>query len=144
MEVIDWVISLGVTIATALGTIIMIASRFIKQLAEKQKIILNSEVFNNLVGLVAEAEEFLELTGEQKKAWVIEKSEEFAKTLGIEFDAEIVSQKIEALIDMTKIVNTEITPREQRMIENSDEPITQVDTSLSIVETLVEAIKETE
>lgn len=54
---------------------------------------------------VALAEEIVNFKGKDKKEWVVTKVNQAAIDAGIQFDADVVSQLIEEVVNLTKIVN---------------------------------------
>lgn len=103
MESIEFVI----TVLSSLCALIAMAvklCRIIAALADEKKY---SELFEIISAAMIEAEEIAALSGEEKKARVIEAAEAAADELGIHsFDAERISDLIEAVIKITKKVNS--------------------------------------
>ena len=100
MEWYEISISILTGLITAIPLVIKLVEFVQKAIKEKN--------WNNLLKLVmnlmAEAESKFE-NGADKKAWVLSAVEASAKTINYEIDLEQISQLIDSLCDMTKLVN---------------------------------------
>lgn len=102
MEKLEFVIAL----LSSLAAIIALAAKLWQTLTS----LINEKKYAQLFDLVSdaiiEAEAIYSLSGEEKKARVMETAQKAADALGIEgFDAERISALIETIIEVTKKVN---------------------------------------
>ena len=58
------------------------------------------------------AESFANYSGEEKKEYVITKVNQFAIENGIKFDLQMVTEKIEEMIELSKKVNSDAEDKE--------------------------------
>lgn len=105
------------TIATAVGLLITTLTfllKFIKS-AKAKKIAENIIAIGNaIIPYVEQAETFVNYSGAEKKEFVMTKANQFAINNDIDFDAGLVSTKIEELVKLSKEVNS----REKNNIQN--------------------------
>jgi hypothetical protein len=103
-------------VCTGLGFIITILT-FIIKLSKNTKVRQNAEklllVTNQISTFVREAEAFVNYTGVEKKNYVLTKMNQFSIDNNIKYDQEYVSNKIEDIIDTTKIVNNSANSKSQ-------------------------------
>ena len=94
--------------ATAVGLAIMtitFLSKFIKS-ARAKKIAENVvKIGNILLPYIEQAEKFVSFTGEEKKAYVMTKANQYAIENGIKFETEKISAKIDEIVALCKEVN---------------------------------------
>lgn len=105
MEKIEILLSIS---ATAFGfalTTIIFLSKFINS-ARAKKVAENVvKIGNILLPYIEQAEKFVSFTGEEKKAYVMTKANQFAIENGIKFEAEKTSAKIDEIVALCKEVN---------------------------------------
>lgn len=105
MENLQVILSL---VATALGLLIStltFLTKFLKN-AKAKKLAENIiKIGNAVLPIIEKAETFLNYTGEEKKNYVMTEAAKYAISQGIRFDDELVSDKIEELVELTKAVN---------------------------------------
>lgn len=96
-------------IGTCLGIIITILT-FIIKMSKNTKVRKKAEklllLTNQINTFVKEAEGFTNYSGSEKKNYVLTKMNQFSIDNKIKYDEDYVSNKIEELIDTTKVVNT--------------------------------------
>lgn len=105
MENFELIVSL---IGTAAGLFIACVSFLIKMIHSIKKRKNENEqttLLDAVAPIVELAETFTNYSGEEKKEYVLTKVNQFAIENGIKFDAELVSEKIERLIELSKQVN---------------------------------------
>lgn len=97
------------TIATAIGLLITTLTfllKFIKS-AKAKKIAENIiSIGNAIIPYIEQAELFANYSGAEKKEYVMTKANQFAIKNSINFDANLVSEKIEELVKLSKEVNS--------------------------------------
>ena len=122
MEKIEILLSIS---ATAFGfaiTTITFLSKFIKS-ARAKKVAENVvKIGNILLPYIEQAEKFVSFTGEEKKAYVMTKTNQFAIENGIKFEAEKTSAKIDEIVSLCKEVNVKDS------LENSVDKVTFTET----------------
>lgn len=95
-------------IGTGLGILITILT-FIIKMSKNTKVRKNAEklllITNKIASFVKEAEGFNNYTGLEKKNYVLTKMNQFSIDNKIKYDEDYISNKIEELIETTKIVN---------------------------------------
>jgi len=107
------------TIATAVGflvTTLTFLLKFIKN-AKAKKIAENVITIGNaIIPYIEQAESFINYSGAEKKEFVMTKANQFAINNGIDFDAGLVSAKIEELVKLSKEVNSRDKDKEQKAL----------------------------
>lgn len=105
MEKLEIILSLAGAALGLLMTAVTFLAKFIKS-AKGKKIAEQTIVIGNAVlPYIKQAESFLNYTGKEKKEYVITKANQFAIEQGIDFNSELVGEKIEELVALTKDVN---------------------------------------
>jgi len=105
MENIETILSIAGAALGLLITAVTFISKFINAAKAKKAAEGAAKVGAALVDIIKEAEKFTCFTGEQKKAYAIDKAIEYAASAGVDFDLSAVSADIERLIGLTKAVN---------------------------------------
>ena len=102
MERLEFVIALLSSLSAIIALAVKLWQTFSSLINEKKY----AQLFDLVSEAIIEAEAISSLSGEEKKARVMETAEKAADALGIEhFDAERISYLIETIIDITKKVN---------------------------------------
>lgn len=105
IENLELFLSLAGTILSLVIACIIFIIKIIK-IVKSKKQIMNSALLEEAVPQLMEiAEQFLNYSGEEKKEFVMTKINQFAIENGLKFEADIISNKIEELISLTKKVN---------------------------------------
>ena len=96
-------------LGTFLGFLISILTLILK-LSKNKKVRKTAEqmliITDQLHNFIVEAEQFKNYTGNEKKNYVLTKLNQFSIENGIKFSSELISEKIEEIISLTKNVNT--------------------------------------
>lgn len=100
------IISLGAPMLGFLSTTIIVLKKYVKNNKLRKALEKSEEIINKIIPCVAEAENHLNYSGEEKKEYVMTKINQYAIENGITFDKEVISTKIEELIELSKKVNT--------------------------------------
>lgn len=110
MEKIEILLSIAATAVGLAITTITFLSKFIKS-ARAKKVAENVvKIGNILLPYIEQAEKFVSFTGEEKKAYVMTKANQFAIENGIKFEAEKTSAKIDEIVALCKEVNVKSAP----------------------------------
>ena len=108
-------------LGTALGILITILT-FIIKLSKNTKVRKNAEklllLTNQIATYVKEAEGFSNYTGVEKKNYVLTKMNQFSIDNNVKYNEEYISNKIEELIDTTKVVNS--NKANEAVVNNKD------------------------
>lgn len=100
MEWLEWVRSILLALAVAIPLVVKLVEYIVKAVKEKN--------WNNLVKLVLnfmeEAEQKFD-DGASRKEWVLAMVEASSKTVNYDIDMQVVSDLIDDLCDMSKVVN---------------------------------------
>lgn len=105
MENFELIITLTGTALSLFITCIVFVIRLIKTWRDK-KSFLNDLVLQEAIAPLMElAEKYLNYSGDEKKQFVLTKLNQFALENKIKFNAELISNKIEQLIELSKQVN---------------------------------------
>ncbi len=105
MEKFELILSMSATIIGLIITTITFLSKFVKS-AKAKKVAENIvEIGNAILPYIEEAEKLIAFSGEEKKAYVMTKANQFAIENNIKFDANKTSEKIDELIALTNRVN---------------------------------------
>lgn len=105
MEKLTLVLS---TAGTILGLLLMILATTCKWIknSKAKKIAENIiKIGNFILPYIEEAEKFVAFTGEEKKAYVMTKANQYAIDNKIEFDEAKTSAKIDEIVALCKVVN---------------------------------------
>lgn len=105
MENLEVILSLAGTILSLLAASVTFFVKLIRSVRARVKEKGETALLEVVAPLVEMAEELETCSGAEKKEYVLTKVKEYAKENGIEFDAEKVSEKIEALVKFSKQVN---------------------------------------
>ena len=97
-------VSLG-TAVSFLVTALTFILKFIQSAKAKRVAEQTIKIGNAVLPYIKQAEEFIHYSGTEKKEFVMTKANQFAIEQGIPFNFEIVSQKVEELVKLTKEVN---------------------------------------
>ncbi len=73
---------------------------------------------NFILPYIEEAETFISFTGEEKKAYVMTKANQYAIDNGIKFNEEETSAKIDELVALCKVVNVNTTREKNQKSQN--------------------------
>ena len=84
----------------------------------------STAISNAVLPIICEAEKLSNFTGLEKKAYVMTKATQFALSNKIRFDEEMVSQKIEELINLTRQVNCQC-PKKKSQVEKEMRQMTK-------------------
>jgi len=105
MQNITAIISITCTAAGFLATAITFIARFVKSTKERKKAQDLAKLCDALMPFIARAESFLNYTGLEKKEFVMTKANQFAIDNKITFNNNLVNEKIEELVRLTREVN---------------------------------------
>ena len=106
MENLELIITLAGTTFSLLITCAIFIIKLIKTWRDKKTFLDNLILEEAITPLMEMAEKFLNYSGEEKKEFVLTKINQFALENKLYFNAEIISDKIEKLIELSKQVNT--------------------------------------
>jgi len=105
MENLEIILSLiGTTLGLAI-TVLTFIIRSVRNSKVKKSLEQAVKIGNAVLPFVREAEKFTSFSGAEKKAYVMTKANQFAIQNKILFSEELVSQKVEELVELTKQVN---------------------------------------
>ena len=105
MENMEYILSLVGTTLSCVAALLTLGVKFIKAIKEMKSLMSREKIAEKLPELITEAEKFIEYSGKEKKAYVLDKISKYAKSAGIEADLQFVSEKIEELIKLSRQVN---------------------------------------
>ncbi len=105
MENIQLILSMLVTIIGFFISTITFLSKYIKNANAKKKLSSMVRLGEALIPFIEEAEKFVNYSGSEKKTYVITRMRDFALNNKMKFDYEQVNDKIEELVELSKIVN---------------------------------------
>lgn len=106
MENLHIILSVGGAAVGLLFSTIIFVVKFRLAMREKDATAQHLTVRDALLGLIGEAEKLATLTGEQKKAYVVAKINDFIAQNGFSVDADAISRAIDEIVALTKSVNT--------------------------------------
>lgn len=95
-------------LAPALGflcTTVVFLQKFVKNKKLKKILEKTEQITKEIIPCITEAEMFTNFTGEEKKRFVMTKLNQFAIENNLRFNQEKISNQIEDLIQLTKLVN---------------------------------------
>lgn len=95
-------------LAPALGllcTTVVFLQKFVKNKKLKRVLEKTEQITKEIIPCITEAEKLTNFTGEEKKKLVMTKLNQFAIDNQLKFDQEKISNQIENLIKLTKVVN---------------------------------------
>lgn len=98
-----------ITIASAgIGLLVTITGFLIplvKNVKAKNKLMALNQLGTLLKSLIAEAEQFVNFTGEEKKEYVLTKANRYALNNKLPFDESAIDDEIEKMVKLSKNVN---------------------------------------
>lgn len=101
-EIIQYTVSVLIGIATAIPLIVALVKFVKKSVREKNW----GALMSLLSSLISEAEGLFS-TGAERKVWVMQMIKASAAALHYEYDEDSISDLIDALVAMTKVVNVD-------------------------------------
>lgn len=105
MENFELMITLAGTAFSLLITCVVFVIRLIKIWRDKKSFLDDLVLQEAIMPLMELAEKYLNYSGDEKKQFVLTKLNQFALENKIKFNAELISNKIEQLIELSKQVN---------------------------------------
>jgi hypothetical protein len=105
MENIELILSSSSAAAGLLATSITFLVKFIKNAKAKKAAENVIKICEAVVPFIEEAEKFAGYGGAEKKEYVLTKANQFAIDNDIPFNSELVGEKIEAFVELSKTVN---------------------------------------
>lgn len=106
MENLSLILSTAVTAAGLLVSTLTFLLKFIKS-SKARKLAENVIAIGNaVIPYIEQAELFTNYSGTEKKEYVLTKANQFAINHGIKFDKNLISEKIEELVNLSKEVNS--------------------------------------
>ena len=102
MENMEYILSLVGTTLSCVAALLTLGVKFIKAIKEMKSLMSREKIAEKLPELITEAEKFIEYSGKEKKAYVLDKISEYAKSAGIEADLQFVSEKIDKIVAASK------------------------------------------
>lgn len=105
MEHLEWILSIAGTVLSLVILCISFLIKLLQSIRARKKEQEQTTLLDAVAPIVELAENFIGYSGAEKKEYVMTKVNQFAIENGIEFNSELVSQKIEELIDLSKHVN---------------------------------------
>lgn len=126
------IISLGAPLLGFFSTTIIILKKYVKNSKLRKALEKSEEILNKIIPCVAEAENHLNFSGEEKKEYVMTKINQYAIENNITFDGEVISGKIEELIELSKKVNTNCTDIDNNNGTQTSNPNKTEDIALAI------------
>lgn len=106
MENLELILSLASATLGLLLTTATFLAKFIKNAKLKKVAMQTIEICNTLMPFIEQAETFVNYSGAEKKEFVMTKANQYALEHNIKFNKELVSAKIEELINLSKNVNS--------------------------------------
>lgn len=113
MEKLSLMLSVAGTVLGLLITTLTATCKWVKN--SKAKTVAENiiKISNFILPYIEKAETFISFTGEEKKAYVMTKANQYAIDNGIKFDEEQISSKIDELVALSKLVNANDTKEGQ-------------------------------
>ncbi len=105
MENTEIILSISSAALGLLITTVTFLSRFIKSAKAKKAAENLVKICNVIITFIEEAEGYLNYNGEEKKQYVMTKTNQYAIDNKIKYNAEIVSNKIDEFVALTQQVN---------------------------------------
>jgi len=127
IEQLTIILSLAGAALGLLITVVTFVVTTIKNARAKRIAQQTIRIGNAVVPFIREAEKFTAFSGEEKKAYVMTKANQFAIGSKIPFNPQHVSEKIEELIALTKQVNVRISAKEKAEIKKELETVTKLE-----------------
>lgn len=113
MENLEQIITIASAALGLLATITGFLIPLVKNVKAKNKLASLNKLTAVLQTLIVEAEKFANYSGNEKKEYVLTKANRYALVNKIAFDEQLVSDKVEELVDLSKNVNVRATKKEQ-------------------------------
>lgn len=107
MENLTTIITLAGIATGLVSGLITFLLKFVKNAKARKALQSVLKITDILTPYIKKAETFANFTGEEKKAYVMTKANQYAIECGIDFDVEAISNKVEELIELTNNVNCE-------------------------------------
>lgn len=82
MENMEYILSLVGTTLSCVAALLTLGVKFIKAIKEMKSLMSREKIAEKLPELITEAEKFIEYSGKEKKAYVLDKISEYAKSAG--------------------------------------------------------------
>lgn len=105
MEKIEQIIIIAANCLGLLATFTGFLIPLVKNVKAKNKLVAINKLTSTLQTLIIEAEEFTNFTGTEKKEYVMTKANRYAIKNRIPFDEQLVSDRVEDLVALSKEVN---------------------------------------
>ena len=105
MQELEIILSVAGTAVCLLVATVTFIMKLVKSAKAKKVCEQVIDIGNAVIPYIEQAETFAHYSGEEKKAFVMTKANQYAIDNGIEFDQQMVSDKIEELVNLTKEVN---------------------------------------
>lgn len=105
MENLELILTLAGTAFSLLITCVVFIIRLIKIWRDKKSFLDDMMLQEAITPLMELAEKYLNYSGNEKKEFVLTKINRFALENKIKFNPEVISNKIERLIELSKQVN---------------------------------------
>jgi len=106
MENFEVILSLVVTTVGFIASTITFLVKYIKTHFAKKNAEHHIAIRDVLLGFIHEAEKILDKTGEEKKAFVMTKIQEYAESKNLKYDMSHIGNVIDEIVNLTKLVNT--------------------------------------
>lgn len=118
MEKLSLVLSIAGTMAGLFIVMLTSICKWIKNSKAKKVAENIIKIGNFIFPYIEEAERFISFTGEEKKAYVMTKANQYAIDNGIKFDEEKTSAKIDEIVALCKVVNVNATKEKTQVNSN--------------------------
>ena len=105
MENIKEIITIASACLGLLATITGFMIPLVKNVKAKNKLTALNKLTTTLQSLIVDAEAFTNFTGAEKKEYVMTKANRYAMENKIPYDEQAVSDKVEDLVALSKVVN---------------------------------------
>jgi len=125
MEDLKIILSLSGTILGLLVTVLTFIVKTVRDAKAKRTVQQSIRVSNAVLPFIREAEKLATYSGDEKKAYVMTKANQFAINNNIPFNPTQVSNKIEELITLTRQVNFKPSSQEKSQISKEIKQVTQ-------------------
>lgn len=105
MENAEIIISLAGTVISLIIAVITFIAKFLK--SEKAKTTAENivQICDEILPLIKQAEQFVNFSGQEKKEYVMTLMRKYALDNGIYLDCQMLAEKIDELVALTKNVN---------------------------------------
>ncbi len=105
MENIKEIITIASAALGLLATVTGFLIPLVKNVKAKNKLAALNKLTKVLQTLIVDAEKYVNFSGEEKKAYVVTNANRYALDNKIAFDEQMVSDKVEELVALSKAVN---------------------------------------